>query len=130
MAKSDSTSVLPKKAAVIATVDLPGVPAGTEGKVIIINGLSWIRYWVRFANGVVMGSINRAHLATPDEWARKLAGGDDVAAAGSGGGASDGDAAGGDADDGDGDQTVNGVVVPGRLLARSKAARARLATAA
>lgn len=124
MAKSDSPQVLPKKAKVVAATDLVGVPAGTPGKVIIINGLNWIRYWVRFDNGVVMGSINRANLATPAEWERKLAGGDaDEATAGA-------DSGDGDAADGGGDDSgvmVNGVLVPSKLLERAKAARARLA---
>jgi hypothetical protein len=31
--------------------DLDGVPAGTEGKVILANGFSWLRYRVLFTNG-------------------------------------------------------------------------------
>ena len=36
---------------VVATVPLPGVPEGTKGKVKLVNGLSWTRYWVFFENG-------------------------------------------------------------------------------
>jgi len=43
---------------VIATTDLPGVPEGTGGRVHLVNGLSWRRYWVFFDNGVKMGSID------------------------------------------------------------------------
>ena len=50
---------------VVASADLRGVPAGTEGKVALVNGLSWVRYWIRFDNGVAIGSVNRSHLATP-----------------------------------------------------------------
>jgi len=124
MAKSDPSKVLGKKSEVIAATELPGVPVGTKGRVVIINGLSWIRYWVRFENGITMGSINRSALATPDEWARKLAGGGDDAGAGAG--ASTADAGGDEADDGAG-VVVNGVTIPTRLIERSKAARARLA---
>ena len=124
MAASDPAKVLSKKTKVVAAVDLPGVPAGTPGQVIIVNGLSWIRYWVRFANGVVTGSVNRSALATPAEWERKLAGGDDVEATGGSGAAdADGDAGGGD----DAGVMVNGVLVPTKLIERAKAARARLA---
>ncbi|MEY3456824.1 MAG: hypothetical protein RIR38_1086, partial [Actinomycetota bacterium] len=34
---------------VVTTVDLPGVPVGSEGRVILANGFQWQRYWVRFA---------------------------------------------------------------------------------
>src|SRR4051812_19706923 len=92
---------LRRKERVIATVELRGVPAGTEGVVTMVSGLTWVRYWVRFDNGVAMGSINRSHLARPDEWARHLAGEDEPSAAGP----SDGDdAAGGDDAGGGGDE--------------------------
>src|SRR3954463_15978334 len=91
------TATLPvefrRKERVIATVDLRGVPEGTGGVVTMVSGLTWVRYWVRFDNGVAMGSINRAHLARPDEGARPLAGEDEPAAAGSSSGS---DSAGGD----------------------------------
>lgn len=53
---------------VVAAVDLPGVPAGTPGKVTLKNGFRWIRYRVLFSNGVDMGSLDRAQLALRDEW--------------------------------------------------------------
>src|SRR5262245_30475291 len=53
---------------VVRTTDLPGIPEGTTGKVIVVEGLTWIRYWVRFDNGVVRGSLNRKVLARPSEW--------------------------------------------------------------
>ena len=37
---------------VVAVEDLPGVPAGTRGKVMLRTGFSWIRYRVHFDNGV------------------------------------------------------------------------------
>lgn len=43
---------------VIATTDLPGVPEGTLGRVHLVNGLTWRRYWVFFDNGVKRGSID------------------------------------------------------------------------
>ena len=72
-----ATPILDKKATVIARTDLRDVPEGTKGKVVLVNGLSWIRYWVRFDNGVSMGSVNRANLATPAEWQRHLNGEDE-----------------------------------------------------
>ena len=65
-------SPLRKGDRVIATVDLPGVPEGTAGKVKLVNGLfrdlSWRRYWVFFNNGVDKGSIHSQHLVRASEW--------------------------------------------------------------
>ncbi len=41
-----------------AAQDLDGVPAGTKGKVIMVTGLSWIRYRVRFDNGVELNLLD------------------------------------------------------------------------
>jgi hypothetical protein len=53
---------------VVAAVDLPGVPAGTKGKIQIVNGLAWIRYWVVFENGVERGQLGNDDLMTRDAW--------------------------------------------------------------
>jgi hypothetical protein len=50
---------------VVAKRDLPEVPAGTHGKVLLANGFNWLRYRVHFANGVELadldgGDIDRA----------------------------------------------------------------------
>jgi hypothetical protein len=45
-----------------ALVDLPGVPAGTGGKVILADGFAWPRYRVRFDNGVEHGFLDGRHL--------------------------------------------------------------------
>ena len=121
-AKAGSGDILGKKATVIARTHLRDVPEGTKGKVVLVNGLTWIRYWVRFENGITMGSVNRANLATPGEWQRHLNGEDveDAAAPTAG----DDDVAAGE-DDGGG-VAVNGVLVPTKLIERAKAARARL----
>lgn len=124
MARKD-LGVLPKKAKVIAYNDLVGVPEGTEGKVVIVNGISWIRYWVRWANGKTVGSVNRVDLATPDEWANKLAGGDEPTVEATS--TASGSEAGAAETDGGEDAVINGVTVPAMLIARSAAARARLA---
>jgi hypothetical protein len=102
---------------VVSTVSMRGVPEGTAGKVIHVQGLSWIRYWVWFDNGQRVGTLGRNKLATPIEWERRH----DVvtAVAGTAAVAIEGVDAGG----GSGD--VGGV--PGYLLERSKAARARFA---
>jgi hypothetical protein len=57
---------------VVATVDLPGVPEGTTGKVKLVNGFlrpgSWTRYWVFFSNGVDLGSIHEEKLVRAKNW--------------------------------------------------------------
>ena len=61
--RTTDTRLAPKQR-VYAAQDLPGVPAGTAGKVTMVEGLSWTRYRVRFANGVDLGSIDAGHLTT------------------------------------------------------------------
>lgn len=126
MAKKEPSQILRRKEKVRAAVDLRGVPEGTPGRVIIANGLGWIRYWVAFDNGVEMGSLDRAKLVRASEWDqylidRELAAeralvaaeaGEDEAAEGDGSAAADGG----------GGATVNGVAVPQLLLDRTKAA--------
>jgi hypothetical protein len=41
---------------------LPGVPVGTKGKVILANGLNWLRYRVLFENGEEIGHLDFRHL--------------------------------------------------------------------
>ena len=43
---------------VVAAVDLPGVPAGTFGKVWFVSGVTWIRYHVAFDNGVEIANVD------------------------------------------------------------------------
>lgn len=47
--------------------DLPGVPAGTPGVIVLSEGLTWIRYVVRFANGMQLGSIDEQYLEPVSE---------------------------------------------------------------
>lgn len=51
-----------RRARVTAASDLPGVPAGTPGRVVMASGLEWIRYRVRFENGVELGSLDAKYL--------------------------------------------------------------------
>jgi hypothetical protein len=117
------TAVAPLKEndRVVVTEDLRGVPRGTTGKVIQVQGLSWIRYWVWFDNGVRMGTLDRSKLSTLDEWLNKAnASSSELVSVGAGAADGAGPAGGGDAS---GD--VGGV--PGHLLERSRSARARWA---
>ncbi|MGH9273346.1 MAG: hypothetical protein ACRDZU_01760 [Acidimicrobiales bacterium] len=105
-----------------ANIDLPGVPAGTPGKVLVVSGLTWMRYRVLFENGVEHGLLDGRHLVRPRDFIplderveveeTAVAGGDD-----SGEGAT---AVAGD---------DNEFGVPAHLLERAKKARERFAAA-
>lgn len=70
---TDAADQLRKKQKVFAAVDLPGVPAGMRGKVLLVGGIAWIRYRVRFDNGIELGLLDRSQLHTEAE-RRALAG--------------------------------------------------------
>ena len=124
-----------KNDTVLATVDLPGVPAGTEGKIKVINGFDWVRYWVFFDNGVDLGQLDGDEIVRPyhwDDWrdakeaeAEAAARAAEAAANAAAGG---GEAAAGAADAGDANDPLAALraMVPAHLLERSAAARARL----
>lgn len=127
MAKTDTASRdLRKGAKVVARTALRDVPEGTTGKVILVAGLTWIRYWVRFDNGISLGTVDRKVLATPEEWQRFLAGDEEVATS-DGASAADEGAADAGGDDAGGVTTPNGTFVSQKHIDRAKAARARLA---
>jgi hypothetical protein len=56
-----------------ASVDLPGVAAGTKGKVILANGFNWQRYRVRFEDGTELGDLDHRNLEPIGRAARRLA---------------------------------------------------------
>ncbi len=58
---------------VTAKVDLPGVPEGTPGKVLLANGFNWFRYRVLFANGAEVGDLDGRHLTPTGKTAKRLA---------------------------------------------------------
>ena len=66
----DRTSPIRRHQKVVATVDLPGVPEGTLGKVRVANGFAWYRYWVDFENGVELGHVDHGNLVRADDWVR------------------------------------------------------------
>ena len=117
------TKDLTKQQEVVAATNLKGVPEGTSGKVMLSNGLDWVRYWVKFENGVEIGSLHRNKLVSAEDWGLYLEEREDGAlpleettdsadeessTTGSGGGVE-----------------VNGVLVPQLLLDRSQAALER-----
>jgi hypothetical protein len=56
-----------------ATADLPGVPAGTTGTVILANGFNWQRYRVLFDNGVEVGDLDGRQLEPVGRAAKRIA---------------------------------------------------------
>lgn len=58
---------------VTATVELDGVPEGTEGKVMLANGFNWQRYRVLFDNGVELGDLDHRNIAAIGRAAKRLA---------------------------------------------------------
>ena len=112
---------LPRHAKVRAHVDLPGVPAGTPGKVLQVSGVSWIRYRVLFDNGMEHGLLDGRHLVRPKDFVpvdQRVE--EEVAVATTDPAASNGSAEAEVAAD-------NAFGVPAHLLERSKNARERLA---
>ena len=118
-----------KRGETVKTLDpLPGVPAGTAGRVYLVDGFAWTRYRVLFANGIDHGSLDGESLARPADYQDALARREAAAEAetAQAEAAESGDeaaAASGDA------KVVNGVTVPALLLDRSKRARERLSAA-
>jgi hypothetical protein len=101
-----------------AWTDLPGVPAGTPGKVLQVSGVSWIRYRVLFENGVEHGLLDGRHIVDPKGWVpvdERVE--EEVVAEAA---AADGDGAATEAAGAD-----NPFGIPAHLLERAKAARAR-----
>ena len=68
-----NTLELWKGAKVEAKDDLPGVPAGTPGRVILANGFNWLRYRVRFDNGVELGDLDDRHMTPIGRTAKRVA---------------------------------------------------------
>ena len=119
-----------KRDETVKTLDpLPGVPAGTAGRVYLVDGFAWTRYRVLFANGVDVGSLDGESLARPRDDGDALARRETAAAAESA--KAEAAETGGEAAAASGDaKVVNGVTVPALLLDRSKRARERLAAPA
>ena len=75
MAQRNDTPVFKQHQKVVAAHDLPGIPAGTPGKILLINGLYWVRYRVLFELGeagrIERGMLSADALTTPDAWAEE-----------------------------------------------------------
>ena len=55
-----------------ATVELPSVPVGTVGKIILANGFNWQRYRVLFTNGEEMGDLDGRNIEPIGKSAKRL----------------------------------------------------------
>jgi hypothetical protein len=58
---------------VASTIELPGVSAGTAGKVILANGFNWQRYRVLFVNGAELGDLDGRQIEPTGKAAKRLA---------------------------------------------------------
>lgn len=120
MAKTvDLQSRIRSGAKVKATVDLPGVPKGTQGKVAMSNGITWLRYWVRFENGELLSHVDHDDIVISRAWDQYFVAKERAAeaAAAAAAGVSTGDGDGGGSGGGD-----NAFGVPQYLLDRTKSA--------
>ena len=101
-----------------AWTDLPGVPAGTPGKVLQVSGVSWIRYRVLFENGVEHGLLDGRHIVDPKKWVPVDERVEEEVV-------TEAAAANGDGDAAEAAGADNPFGIPAHLLERAKAARAR-----
>jgi len=53
---------------VIAVEPVGPVPEGTRGIVKVVNGLTWIRYWVAWETGPWIGSIDGSAIVRVDRY--------------------------------------------------------------
>jgi hypothetical protein len=56
-----------------STVELTGVPVGSEGRIILANGFNWLRYRVRFTNGLEIGDLDQRNIEPIGKTAKRLA---------------------------------------------------------
>lgn len=130
MAKGAIATEFRRNESVRTLDDLPGVPQGTKGRVLLVDGFTWTRYRVAFDNGRDVGSIDGAHLSRAKEYEAALAQRTTAAERGAATPSDDeqdGEAATAAAGEG---AVVNGVTIPAHLLERSRRARERLAATA
>jgi len=55
------------------TVDLRGVPAGEEGRIVLANGFNWQRYRVLFDNGIEIADLDHRNIEPIGRAAKRLA---------------------------------------------------------
>jgi hypothetical protein len=112
---------------VVAVEPIGDIPEGTQGRIKVVDGFGWVRYWVAWETGEWMGSVDSASVVRTDrldQWraerdAAQVAAVAQAERSASAGGNGDGGA---DAADG----ATGGGRVPEHLLERSRQARARV----
>jgi hypothetical protein len=129
MAKGSVATEFRRNESVRALDDLPGVPKGTKGKVLLVGGFTWTRYRVAFENGYDLGSIDGSHLSRANQYEQALTLREQAATATESESAAEEAADTTAAASAEG-AVVNGVTIPAHLLERSKRARERLAASA
>lgn len=109
---------------VITTTVVSGMPEGAKAKVKLTNGIGpWMRYWVRFDDGSLIGQVDHDALVRPgqlSEWTERA----EKRATAASQSASDTEAA-TDAPAAVGDGGASSLI-PEALLERSRAAKKRL----
>ena len=71
MSPISTERIFRRRQKVVAAVDLPGVPAGTDGKVWFVSGVTWIRYHVMFDNGVEIANVDGGDLVDRRSYRRE-----------------------------------------------------------
>ncbi len=66
--KISTEKMFRRRQKIVAAVDLPGVPAGTFGKVWFVSGVTWIRYHVAFDNGMEIANVDGAQIVDRKVW--------------------------------------------------------------
>src|SRR5579862_4890582 len=51
---------------VIAVEPIGDIPEGTKGRVKVVDGFGWVRYWVAWETGVWMGSVDSSSVVRAD----------------------------------------------------------------
>jgi hypothetical protein len=117
---------------VVAVQPVGDIPEGTRGKVKVIDGFGWLRYWVAWDTGEWTGSVDSEAVVRADRLEQWRADREASAAAALVAASAATEQAG----EGNGDGTEAGAGgggdsrVPEHLLERSRQARARKAAAA
>jgi hypothetical protein len=118
---------------VVAVEPIGDIPEGARGRVKVVDGFGWVRYWVAWETGEWTGSVDSASVVRADRLDRWKADQDAAraAAAAPAERAATGAASAGNGDGGEGAGEAPGAGrVPDHLLERSRQARARKASQA
>lgn len=132
------SAALSTRTRVVAVKPLLGVAEGTGGRIETVSGLTWIRYWVRFDNGVWLGPVDTAAVVEEGDWpayqdrrrAQEAALAEAAARAAAEPDTSEPEPSDAPAESGSGAEADGAASrIPAALLARSQAAKAKKAAA-